>query len=531
MSKIGEADEEQGEADVLIVTAMEDERDAMLNRLDDVRKLPKIGRHPFTYYEGRCSHRRFATQHRIIVAQLVEMGPTQAAVQTASAIVHWNPLAVVLVGIAGGIPGAIQLGDVVVPKEVFDYTLGKVELKGRGWLPEAVFPKKVRSARWTGYRADISLYDSALNLSGWEDRVSEERPANGGSAGPKLRKDAVGTGNNVIADSEVTSEYRKLFPKMCAVEMEAGGVASAIHSAADNPRFLMVKGISDMAGSGKAQEQSSGWRAYALDVATSFTRALLDEWPTHPLNGMQPTTADGDGGTSTGADLRSRDVRLLKEFWRTCPLDVLDHYFDRAASQSVPDSILYYYEGIAALSASSRFHVHDEELDAALGAFLTPFLDAFTFTDYFDPTPNGDEYRFMARHRHGNPAAWSEALSGFADSVEKAQLAFRALVELTQAKFPEIDLDETSTTARQERSDFYRDREAEMEAPSERDIAEATAAMLAMVRQVARMGGSSDREVVIALESPADVEAAQRLVAKGKGRLTEEGSLVVLVPT
>ena len=63
--------------------------------------------------------------------------------------------------------------------------------------------------------------------------------------------------------------------KLIGVEMEGGGVATALHSDKRRPRFLMVRGVSDLAdGKGNAKTKKQ-WRAYARDVAAAYVVGLL----------------------------------------------------------------------------------------------------------------------------------------------------------------------------------------------------------------------------------------------------------------
>jgi nucleoside phosphorylase len=61
--------------------------------------------------------------------------------------------------------------------------------------------------------------------------------------------------------------------------MEGGGAAAALHHHALRPRFLMIRGVSDLAdGEGNAGMKKL-WRAYARDVAASYVIGLLRGGP------------------------------------------------------------------------------------------------------------------------------------------------------------------------------------------------------------------------------------------------------------
>jgi nucleoside phosphorylase len=103
-------------------------------------------------------------------------------------------------------------------------------------------------------------------------RRSDRAAASPGSIGP------ICTGDKVIANGLI-DEYREVWSKLIGVEMEAGGTASAAFQAANSPGFFMIRGVSDLSDGRKDTSDVAKWRAYACDVAASYTVALLQSGP------------------------------------------------------------------------------------------------------------------------------------------------------------------------------------------------------------------------------------------------------------
>ena len=69
----------------------------------------------------------------------------------------------------------------------------------------------------------------------------------GGEGAPARHTGVIASGGDVIASKDLIAAYRKDMPKLIGVEMEGGGVAAALHGHVLRPRFLMVRGVSDLA--------------------------------------------------------------------------------------------------------------------------------------------------------------------------------------------------------------------------------------------------------------------------------------------
>jgi nucleoside phosphorylase len=92
--------------DFVIVTALEEERDALLNKLPAPRKTNPSEDDIRLYYSADLAvtfDEGNSGTYSVVVMCLPAMGRVQATSATADAIRRWHPRYVVLVGIAGGI--------------------------------------------------------------------------------------------------------------------------------------------------------------------------------------------------------------------------------------------------------------------------------------------------------------------------------------------------------------------------------------------------------------------------------------------
>jgi|GEM_PF-5146141 len=252
--------------DFLLVTALPEERDALLARLPGFSRVPPRRDDVHVYFSADVPTADGAGVYRLVVMPLLGMGRVNAATATTEAIKRWRPRHVVVVGIAGGIAARnVALGDLLISEQVVDYELQKMTAAGI-------------EVRWSVHKASRRLYAAALNVLGdaWTERITIKKP----NAGPpRIHVGPIASGDKVVAVQSVLDEYRNVWPALIGVEMEAAGVASACFSAATQPEFFMVRGVSDLADEAKNTAATENLRAYACDVAASYVVELIRNRP------------------------------------------------------------------------------------------------------------------------------------------------------------------------------------------------------------------------------------------------------------
>jgi len=257
----------QAPVDFVIMTPLEEETAAVLRKLPQARKLPPSRDDARVYFAAELPavfSDGTQTTYKIVVVPLADMGEQDAANATTDAIRRWKPEFVLLVGIAGGLAEAgVALGDVLIANQVADYELQGLYATG----PQV---------RWRVHPVNRQLYlASTYSGADWLNRIEKARPEPGQ---PVRRNGVICTGNKVIANG-LAGQYREVWSQLIGVEMEAGGVASAVFSRVDPPGFFMVRGVSDLADKDKDAAQTKSWRTYACDVAASYAVALLAGGP------------------------------------------------------------------------------------------------------------------------------------------------------------------------------------------------------------------------------------------------------------
>ncbi|NJN10092.1 MAG: 5'-methylthioadenosine/S-adenosylhomocysteine nucleosidase [Richelia sp. RM2_1_2] len=255
--------------DVVILTALPKERDAILKYLESPQIVEYSGR---TFHKASIETSKSETVYQAIILCLPSMGNNQAAIATQRAISEFNPSHIILVGIAGGVPkeNSRYLGDIIVGEQIVDYALNKRVQAEQG--------HSQNQPRYQIYRPARVLLEAAKNLplQNWAFCVKAQRPdGTTGRVNPAVHFGVIASGNTVIADQDLRDELKNDWSQLVGIEMEGAGAALAAYESDFMPGIFLVKGMCDWADGSKNDD----WQQYAAETAASFVVELLRTAP------------------------------------------------------------------------------------------------------------------------------------------------------------------------------------------------------------------------------------------------------------
>lgn len=200
---------------------------------------------------------------RIAAAAQNDMGMVPAAILTTKAVRSWQPRVLAMVGICAGVKGKVNLGDIVVGKQVFDYGSGKLDA---GRIAPDYQPVSL----------DERVCAYAMNLAsdaGVTNAIREQWPTTGGKPDTELRVHVgpIASGAAVVADDTTVAGIQEHKRSLLAIDMEAFGLMKAATSAIRPPIAIVIKAVQDFADS----EKHDAWREYSAFVSARFLAALL----------------------------------------------------------------------------------------------------------------------------------------------------------------------------------------------------------------------------------------------------------------
>lgn len=246
--------------DLAVVCALRDPEFARMEELfelDEVIEKDTRGeRDAHTYHIGRFVRKDDErTSLRVVLAHQNEIGMVDAAILCSKIVFRWRPRVLAMVGVCGGCPDAdLELGDLVIPREVFTWRTGK--LAERAFEPEPLTE-----------RLDQALLNRVKKE--WEHivpQVIREWP------GPRARVPRVEFAPMACADVVVdraglfSNEIANLRRSAIAVDMESYSVfrAAALCGSRDITPIVM-KGVMDF-----TQRKGDEQKALAAFVSARF---------------------------------------------------------------------------------------------------------------------------------------------------------------------------------------------------------------------------------------------------------------------
>ena len=369
-------DVKEAPVDFVIITALEEERAAVLGRLPNCQPLDPESQDIRRYYAGRLPVKLpggAEGHYSVVIMQLLGMGRVQAATATSDAIKRWRPRYVLMVGIAGGVAAKdAGLGDILVSQQIVDYELQKLTPDG----PQI---------RWQVHQADPRLLGASQQLPAEAagSLVTVRRPLKGT---PQRLIGPIASGDKVIAYGAALELYRQHWTALIGVEMEAAGVATAAFQAAKPPGFFMVRGVSDLADASKDSKTVQKWRAYACDIAAAYAVALLQSGPV-PLRTTprkKPTSLTAGAGAQlrpylealveTCAPLRLKAIDQAAMRTDRQPLGLTSVYVDLNVNLRIPKQLTLpvYLERLRPAREEAREAMQQERGETR----LVPVLEA-----------------------------------------------------------------------------------------------------------------------------------------------------------
>ena len=200
-------------------------------------------------------------QLKVVAAAAHQMGMPAASVLAMKMISRFRPRYIAMPGIAAGIRGSVQMGDVVVADQCWDYGSGKRKLlDGKPvLLPD---PKSIPLALDVKERFQHIQADGTMAFA-------VEKKWRGATPAPRLNIviGPLASGASVVQDQAVVEEVKAHSRKLAAIDMEGYGLMYAAENATKpRPTAIVLKGICDFAD----ETKNDDWQAFAAFASANL---------------------------------------------------------------------------------------------------------------------------------------------------------------------------------------------------------------------------------------------------------------------
>lgn len=246
---------------VVILTALEEERNAVLLFLEDTIKEEKSGRTDYVFYSEKYNY-------KIVLVCINAIGRMAATDATTQVINDYEPEYIILTGIAGGIEKKeVNRGDLIIASSIIDFALEKET--DDGYIPRDLL-ENIDADLLQQFRNFKDNNENLLVKISNLCCMSEFRPT------IYIEKTAC-TDKVITAEAEIDKLLKRQGDLYC-FEMEGFGVTYSAykHGGRKKSVVFFIKGISDL-GVGKNNElDKERWRNYARNIAAFYAVKFIN---------------------------------------------------------------------------------------------------------------------------------------------------------------------------------------------------------------------------------------------------------------
>ncbi|MDF1717831.1 MAG: hypothetical protein P1U75_14340 [Antarcticimicrobium sp.] len=194
------------------------------------------------------------------------VGVVDSSITTTRVIESFKPRIVCMSGICAGIPGEVEIGDIVIAENCFEYQVGKWTKNGFAFeLYQVPIPETVRAL--LSHRLLTSEVNGSIRSNLGFPELS----------GRSVKFVTHASGSAVVADKTKRDEIKAQHRKLASVEMEIFSVYRAASISIHEPLFFAAKGVVDDAGVSKDDKYHIYGAVTSARVIVEGLEVLLTE--------------------------------------------------------------------------------------------------------------------------------------------------------------------------------------------------------------------------------------------------------------
>jgi len=235
---------------------LQEEIQALLNELKNVSITEKGMR---KYYQGTLFNKE-------VVLVFSRWGKVASAVTTTQLINDFNVSEIIFTGVAGGIQKSLNIGDVVIGKNLYQHDLNATPFYEKLEIP--ILKKKFLVT------ANATKLLSATNifLDTYNDYIDVKDAQLFDISKPKVIFGDIASGDQFISSVKKIKKLNKLIPTATCVEMEGASVAQVCYEY--QIPFSIIRIISDKA----SDNAHIDFSTFANSIASNYALGILKNY-------------------------------------------------------------------------------------------------------------------------------------------------------------------------------------------------------------------------------------------------------------
>ncbi|MDX1828321.1 MAG: 5'-methylthioadenosine/adenosylhomocysteine nucleosidase [Lutibacter sp.] len=239
-----------------IISAMQEEIQALLHQLQNVSTTIKGMR---TYYTGTLYNQK-------VILVFSRWGKVASAATTTQLINDFDVNEIIFTGVAGGIIETLNIGDVVIGKNLFQHDLNASPFYEKLEIP--ILKKKYLETS----NSDKLLTATNQFLQNYNSYITKADAQLFDITAPKVIFGDIASGDQFISSIKKIKKLNKLIPTATCVEMEGAAVAQVCYEY--NIPFSIIRIISD-----KANDNANiDFSKFSDTIASNYALGILKNY-------------------------------------------------------------------------------------------------------------------------------------------------------------------------------------------------------------------------------------------------------------
>ena len=245
---------------IAVLGAMSEEILAIKQLMTDVKVVKS---HGYDFIVGQINN-------KAVVVTLSGVGKVASAISVTLLNTLFSIKSLVFTGIAGAVNSELNIGDIVISENLFQYDVDarpNFPIYEIPFFEKAIFPVQKKLVNKATTAIELLLKDKKFNSSINSENININAP--------KYIKGVIGSGDKFITKSTITKSIdQMLFDQyqlhLDCIEMEGAAVAQCCYQF--NTPFVVIRIISDKPSSTTIKD----YKAFKHTVAKHYTKNIID---------------------------------------------------------------------------------------------------------------------------------------------------------------------------------------------------------------------------------------------------------------
>ncbi len=242
---------------IAILGAMREEVEGLVAQMENITKETAGQR---TYYTGSL----FGKQAVVVFSR---WGKVAAAITTLHLIQQYKPREIIFTGVAGAIHHKLNIGDVVVGKNLYQHDMDARPLMKQFEIP--LLGKTYFETDKISRHKAFAAVNTLVQHNYLTKEISSDKLAAYAITQPKVHIGDIGSGDKFFSTPKQKQELLQLLPDILCVEMEGAAVAQTCYEY--NIPFSIIRTISDVAD----DNAHIDFPAFIRNVASYYSVAII----------------------------------------------------------------------------------------------------------------------------------------------------------------------------------------------------------------------------------------------------------------